>query len=112
MSEAFATLFYLELRGWVNRLRAIAKDPKRLVPWIIFLAWLGVTQIGQIAFLVGGRGSPRTATIITREFGPLLLSGIPGFYLILIGIIVGASRSAPADFSSTVAAAPCRYRSP
>ena len=100
MSEAFATLFYLELRGWVNRLRAIAKDPKRLVPWIIFLAWLGVTQIGQIAFLVGGRGSPRTATIITREFGPLLLSGTPGFYLVLIGISVGASRSAPADFSS------------
>ena len=100
MSEAFAALFYLELRGWVNRLRTIAKDPKRLVPWIIFLAWLGVTQTGQIVFLVGGRGSPRTATIITREFAPLLLSGVPGFYLVLIGIIVGASRSAPADFSS------------
>ena len=79
MSAAFAALLYLELRGWVNRLRTIAKDPKRLVPWIIFLAWLGVTQTGQIVFLVGGRGSPRTATIITREFAPLLLSGVPGF---------------------------------
>lgn len=100
MSEALAALLYLEVRSWVNRLRVLARDPKRLVPWLIFLVWLGLTQSAQIIFLVSGRGASRAPAMMYHAFGAAALAAVPGLYLVLIGVILGASKSAPADFSS------------
>lgn len=100
MKDALGALFYLELRTWVNRLRVIARDPKRLVPWVIFLAWLGITQIARIISLVGGHTSRVPQDLGFRNIALVVLAAVPGLYLVLIGIVVGASRAAPADFSS------------
>jgi hypothetical protein len=99
MREALAALIYLEVRSWINRLRLLAREPKRLVPWIIFVVWLAVTQAGQIGFLLTGHSSPR-ALAPFHTFAATLLSAVPGLYFVLIGVVVGASKSAPADFSS------------
>lgn len=100
MREALAALLYLELRSWVNRLRVIVADPKRLVPWVIFVAWLAFAQVGQIMFMVAGRASSRVSPILYRDFAFTLLGAVPGLYVLLVGVVMGASKAAPADFSS------------
>jgi hypothetical protein len=99
LRAALGALLYLEVRGWVNRVRTLANDPKRLIPWVIFIAWLAVTQVGQIFFLVSGRASRFGAPLYQGAL-LALVHAMPGLYLTVIGIILGAAKFAPADFSS------------
>lgn len=100
MKAALGALFYLEVRTWINRLRVLARDPKRLVPWVIFLAWLTISQVARIIYLVGGHASRAPQGPAFHNFAQVVLAAVPGLYVVLIGIVVGASKAAPADFSS------------
>jgi hypothetical protein len=100
LREALVALLYLELRTWVNRLRFIVNDRKRLVTWVIFVAWLAFAQAGQIVFMVTGRASSRVLPTLYRDFAFTLLGAVPGLYVLLVGVVMGASKAAPADFSS------------
>ena len=89
-------LAYLDWRLLVNRVRAIARDPKRLIPWLIFLAWFGL-QVPLRLAIGSSRRTPRLPGVLLAGAASLA----PGVYLVIAGLVLRAAcRRAPAPFSS------------
>jgi hypothetical protein len=89
-------LAYLDARLMANRLRLLARDPKRLVPWLLLLGWLAVTRLLRFASGGGGGGPARPAP---TSFLLPLVALLPGAYLTLMGArLLAASRRPPATF--------------
>src|SRR5438105_2494076 len=83
----------VELR---RRVRAIARDPKRLIPWLIFLAWFGL-QVPLRLAIGSSRRTPRLPGVLLAGAASLA----PGVYLVIAGLVLRAAcRRAPAPFSS------------
>jgi hypothetical protein len=95
VNEQVLALIYLDARIFVNRVRVLARDPKRLLPWLIFLAWMGWALPARFFF---ARGRVRNAGF---EWGDLLPMLVPGIALAIVGAVVWMRSSrAPAGFSS------------
>ena len=87
-------LAYLDAQLLANRLRLLARDPKRLVPWLLLLGWLTSTRLLRVA---SGSSAPGRAP--GADYLLLLLGLLPGAYLVIMGLrLFGASRRPPATF--------------
>src|SRR5215469_10301581 len=96
MLAELRALLYLDSRLLLNRLRLIWRDPRRLAPWLVVLAWIGVSRLVRV---VGARGRRSTATYALVV--PALAAFVPGGYLALLGIgVARAATRAPAAFRS------------
>ena len=92
MTRDLFALVYLDASLFRNRVRLLAREPKRLLPWLFFLLWLGWALPAR-AFYAGThvRGDSELATIL-----PLI---VPGGMLAILGLGVAALRP-PAAFTS------------
>jgi hypothetical protein len=76
----------------------VLRDPKRLAPWLLVLAWVGFTRIVRFA-PVSVRHAP--VVIGYPNLLPIVAVFVPGAYLALLGIsLARASIRAPATFRS------------
>lgn len=41
-------LIYLEIRQLINGIKSVTRSPKRLIPTVIILVWVGAALIGRI----------------------------------------------------------------
>jgi hypothetical protein len=95
VSGDLAALAYLDLRLFVNRVRALTRDPKRLLPWLLFLGWMA--WVLPARFLLA-RGRARGVAFDWPALAPVL---VPGLALAVLGLLVWLRTSrAPAAFSS------------
>lgn len=71
------------------------RDPRRLVPWLLVLTWVGAVRLSRVVTRArGGAGAPLALL-------PLLAAFVPGAYLVLLGVAVARSATrAPAAFRS------------
>src|SRR5438034_680597 len=89
-------LLYLDARLLVNRARLVLHDPRRLVPWLLVLAWIGSWRLFRVVTVVGGR-RPLAAPGVLTIVAPF----VPGAYLVLLGLgVFRAATRAPATFRS------------
>jgi hypothetical protein len=90
-------LLYLDVRLLANRLRLILHDPRRLVPWLLVLGWIGFWRLFRLVAIAHGRPAmPASASLLTG-IAPL----VPGTYLALLGLsLFRAATRAPATFRS------------
>ena len=87
-------LAYLDARLLSNRLRLLARDPKRLVPWLLLLGWLTSSRLLRMA-----SGSALPGRAPTAGYLLPLVALLPGAYLAIMGLrIFGASSRPPATF--------------
>ena len=92
MTAELVALAYLDASLFRNRLRLLVREPKRLLPWLFFLLWLGWALPARAFYARGHiRGGPDLATIL-----PVLA---PGGMLAILGFVVLQLRP-PAAFSS------------
>ena len=95
----WSVLLWLDWRLLVNRVRTIRHNPRRLIPWLIFLIWLipsFVTRIWIGSHAVRGPIGP-TAEQLLSPIGAL----VPGVALLVLGLVVWrASGTPPAAFQS------------
>lgn len=95
MLAELRVLLYLDSRLLLNRLRLIWRDPRRLAPWLVVLAWIGVSRLIRVVS-ARGRRSATYALVV-----PALAAFVPGGYLALLGIgVARAATRAPAAFRS------------
>lgn len=96
--DQFAALAWLDLRLAINRLRSIAHNPRRLIPWLILVAWFSFSVFGRLAFSRHVQVSDGTA--VAQAIGRLSVL-VPGLALAALGWLVwrGATR-APVSFKS------------
>src|SRR5438477_3661217 len=94
MTGELAALAYLDATLFRNRVRVLVREPRRLLPWLLFLAWLGWALPARAFYARGHvRGRPELAAIL-----PVL---VPGATLAALGLLVWLRTSrAPAAFSS------------
>lgn len=94
LAEGLRTLAYLDLTALKNRFTQLLHAPRRALPWLIFIAWMGFVVWTRLE----GAGSQRMPW---REIGPILGTLIPGAYLVILGLMVhGSVRRAPAALAS------------
>jgi Putative ABC exporter len=93
---ALRALIYLDWHIILNRLRTIRRDPKRLIIWGIFLAWL-LLLLPQRFLLT--RERPPSLTGMVRVFETASLV-IPGIVLLAVAAVVAGSRRAFGLFRS------------
>jgi len=92
-------LVWLDWRLLVNRIRTIARSPRRLIPWVIFLVWLVPSFLTRLTFGGRIRNDPALPALIP-QLAPLGVL-VPGIALAVLGISVWrASLNAPAAFQS------------
>ena len=101
--EDLRALAYLDARRMANRLRLLLRDPKRLLPWLVLLAWLAFTRLLQFASRSGRSGrapaAPRGSSPALANPLLALVALLPGVYLALLGIgLTRAAARAPATF--------------
>ena len=82
------TLTYLDAHIFLNRLRTIRRDPKRAIVWGLFILW--VLVFIPLRFISGTRGTPIDPGI--RTVLATVATVVPGLVLILVAVMVGASR--------------------
>jgi hypothetical protein len=96
-----SSLLWLDWRLLVNRVRSIRHNPRRLIPWALFLVWLIPSLLNRFVLF---RARPVGRGPSLDVFAPLLAplgDLIPGIALLLIGVAVWrASTRAPAAFQS------------
>jgi hypothetical protein len=96
MLSDLQALLYLDGRLLANRFRLILRNPRRLLPWLLVLVWIGGSRLYRFA---SPRG--RAAMAGSAIFLPMLTTILPGGYLVLLGIGVNrAALRAPATFRS------------
>src|SRR5581483_6410384 len=94
-----SALVWLDWRLLVNRIRTIARSPRRLIPWVIFLVWLVPSFLTRLTFGGRIRNDPALPALIP-QLAPLGVL-VPGIALAVLGISVWrASLNAPAAFQS------------
>jgi hypothetical protein len=93
-----AALAWLDLHLAINRLRSIARNPRRLIPWLVVLAWFGLSLFGRFAF--SRHGQPFTGSGLGQAVGRFSVLA-PGLSFAALGWCVwrGATR-APVSFKS------------
>jgi hypothetical protein len=85
-------LCYLDATLFLNRVRVVVREPKRLLPWLFFVLWLGWALPARMFYARGHvTGGAELETIL-----PVL---VPGGMVAIIGFVVVASRP-PAAFAS------------
>ncbi len=95
----WTALLWLDWHLLVNRARTIARNPRRMVPWLIFLVWLVPSFTTRILL---GRHLPRSPelTALAAALGQLGIL-VPGLALFAIGLATWrAASSPPAAFQS------------
>ncbi len=95
-AAALRALIYLDWNIFVNRLRTIRRDPKRLIIWGVFLVWL-LLLLPQRFLLAGERTPPLTGIVRIFETASLV---VPGFALLAVAALVAGSRRAFGLFRS------------
>ena len=99
MTAQWAALVWLDWRLLVNRVRTAARNPRRYIPWLIFLVWLIPSFLTRLTFGSRIRNDPDLPAL-APQLAPLGAL-IPGVALLILGIAVWrASNSAPAAFQS------------
>lgn len=97
--RAWIALLWLDWRLLVNRVRTIRRNPRRLVPWLVFLVWLVPSWINRI-FLGSHLKGALPGHELARLFAPVEPL-IPGLAVLMLGVIVWrTSGRAPAAFQS------------
>jgi Putative ABC exporter len=94
--NALRSLMYLDWHIFVNRVRTIRRDPKRLIIWGIFLAWL-LLLLPQ-RFLMSTSRTPSLSGIVQLFETAALV--VPGIALLLVAAVVAGSRRAFGLFQS------------
>jgi Putative ABC exporter len=90
-------LLYLDGRLLANRARLILHDPRRLLPWLLVLGWIGSWRLFRVVELMSGRRPPSGSLSVLTTVAPL----VPGLYLAVIGVaIFRAAGRAPVTFRS------------
>jgi len=90
-------LLYLDGRLLANRARLVLRDPRRLLPWLLVLGWIGSWRLFRVVELLSGRRPPSGSFSVLTSVAPL----VPGVYLLLLGVaIFRAASRAPATFRS------------
>src|SRR6266700_4213251 len=88
-------LLYLDGRLLANRARLVLRDPRRLLPWLLVLGWIGSWRLFRVVELLSGRRPPSGSFSVLTSVAPL----VPGIYLLVLGIaIFRAASRAPATF--------------
>jgi hypothetical protein len=99
MAAQWGALLWLDWRLLVNRVRTIARNPRRFVPWLIFLVWLLPSFITRLT-LRNRIGRTDFFPAVGPQLEPLGAL-LPGVALLILGISVWrASMTAPAAFQS------------
>ncbi|HEY4024988.1 MAG TPA: putative ABC exporter domain-containing protein [Candidatus Dormibacteraeota bacterium] len=95
---AWTALLWLDWRLLRNRARAIARNPRRLVPWLLFLVLLAPNAVNRLAIASATRRSGGTSlAMIVAPAGPY----VPGAALVLLGAVLWqAGGRPPAAFQS------------
>jgi hypothetical protein len=90
-------LLYLDVHLLANRLRLVLRDPRRLVPWLLVLGWIGFWRLFRLFAVLHGRPALPASYSLLTGIAPL----VPGIYLVLLGLAVfRAASRAPATFRS------------
>ncbi len=95
----WTALLWLDWHLLVNRARTIARNPRRMVPWLIFLVWLVPSFTTRILL---GRHLPKSPefTPLAAAIGQLGIL-VPGLALFAVGLATWrAASSPPAAFQS------------
>lgn len=88
-----ATLAYLDGRSLVNRTRLLLREPRRLLVWAAFIAWIVLDR-----FLFIRHAEPFS---LPSGLGPTILGLVPGAYIVFFGLSLRtAAIRAPAAFAS------------
>jgi len=95
--RAWVALLWLDWHLFVNRLRTIRRNPRRLIPWAVFLVWLIPSWINRI--LIGSHLRPLPTHLLAQYLDPVG-QVVPGLALLLLGLVVWRSDHAPAAFQS------------
>ncbi len=91
-----SALCWLDWTALCHRLRRILKDPKRLWPWLLFVAWLVVVLIGRMT-----AGDQQSGLAGAEAAGPVVGALIPAVYVIIFGLVwQAAAKRAPAALSA------------
>jgi hypothetical protein len=99
MTARWSALLWLDWRLLVNRIRTIARSPRRFVPWVIFLFWLLPSFLTRISFGVRVRDQGELPAL-GSQLAPLGVL-LPGLALLILGLSIWrASLNAPAAFQS------------
>src|SRR5689334_20720940 len=97
ITAQWTALLWLDWRLLVNRIRTIARNPRRFVPWLIFLVWLLPSFITRLTFR-NRIGNQDFFPSLGSQIAPLGVL-IPGVALLVLGISIWrASITAPAAF--------------
>ena len=98
-ARRLSALIWLDWKLFVNRIRSIRRNPRRLIPWLIFLIWLIPSFINRL--VIGsnlGRGPAlRTLAPLVAPLGDF----VPGLAALALGFAIWrASDRPPAAFQS------------
>jgi len=97
VTHDLASLAYLDLRLAVNRLRLLARNPRRLIPWALLAGWLLFTRVLR-GLTYGAPGARHVAFPVD---GSGLEPFVPAVLLALLAVpLWTASRRVPLTFAS------------
>lgn len=96
LAQDLATLAFLDAAAYRNRLRLLIRQPRRLLPWILFLAWMGFAFFSRA--MAASSGHPQT---FPSGLGAAATALVPGLYIGFLGLLLRSSaHRAPAALSS------------
>jgi putative ABC exporter len=102
MLEDIAALAYLDYRAFVNGVRAIVREPKRLIAWAFYLILVGNAWLQRsMQRRIGASGWPDHTWL--SSVGPVVLALLPAALLALIGygvLTAGLRRRPKIGFST------------
>src|SRR5256714_7006246 len=96
---AWTALLWLDWRLLRNRARSVLRNPRRLVPWLLFLVLLAPNIVNRVLLASAARRSTAgsSLTMILAPAGPY----VPGAALVLLGAVLWqAGGRPPAAFQS------------
>lgn len=95
-AQDLATLAFLDGTVFRHRMRLLVRQPRRLLPWILFLVWMGFAFFSRATAASSGH-----LRALPDGLGAAASALVPGLYVGLVGLLVhGASRRAPAALST------------
>jgi hypothetical protein len=97
---SWTSLLWLDAHLLRNRVRVLARNPRRLLPWLLFLVWLVPSTVSRLT--LGGRfRRPRLRGVSIAALASPLAAFLPGAALAIAGlVVVRASLRPPAAFQS------------
>src|SRR2546429_3665638 len=95
-SDSLRALIYLDWHIFLNRVRTIRRDPKRLLMWGVFILVI-LTVIPQ-RFLLRSSAAPVISEVAT--FLNIVTTFVPGLVLVFLGLKIANSRKAMGLFRS------------